>query len=74
MYSFTVTFQSQLDGKLLWALTSSGLLVNPPRSYDCLDDGHMTAVARRRSGRFRFSYFNFDGFSHFSLEPTVFSG
>ena len=53
--------------------------VDPPRSRDSHDGGHMTTVVYRRSGEFislvmvhgRFSYFNSDGFSHFPPEPTV---
>ena len=39
--------------------------VDPPRSCDHIDGGHMTTSVRRRSKELvsrRFSYFNFDGF------------
>ena len=48
---------------------------NPPRSCDPLDNDHVTTEVHRRWGELvslvvvhgRLSYFNFDGFSHFSF-------
>ena len=74
-----VTFQSLgffASGKLL---NTSRILLQAyvphhPRSRDRLDYDHMTAEVHRRWGELvhlvavhgRLSYFNFDGFSHFS--------
>ena len=52
---------------------------HPLRSGDRLNDDHMTAEVHRRWGEIvplaadhgRFFIFNFDGFSHFSLQPNL---
>ena len=77
---FSLPFIQSLCFRLVQAfagisLASSGLLASPMRSRDRLDDDQMTAVVHRRRGELvslvavhgRLSYFNFDGFSHFSL-------
>ena len=49
-------------------------IVDPPRSRDCREGGHVTTAIRHRwwnRVHSQFSYFYFDGFSHFPLEPTV---
>ena len=74
-----VTFQSLyvlLGGKLSHApcMLLQAYVPNPPRSCDHLDDDHMAAVVHRRWEELvplvvvhgRLSYFNLDGFSHFS--------